>query len=246
MPIRLTYPEIEQATGAGVRVLVMDSGVDPHHPELENVPIRCWRVSTGPYGDPVVEESEGGDAYGHGTAVCSILHRNAPGIELHSLRVLDENIRGSSEFVIAGFKWAIEEGFHVVNCSFGTGRRDYIDRYKRMVDKAFCRNVWLVSACNNQDFKTEEYPAFFPTVLSTAAGDLEGMRIIRTDGELVEFVARGINVRVAWTNKGYKTITGSSFAAPHLAALAARIRELRPEWNACQAKAALYELAKQS
>ncbi len=241
----ISYSEIEKATGAGVRVLVMDSGVDPSHPDLKNVNIKCWKVCAGPYGDPVIREDAGGDAYGHGTAVCSILHSNAPGIELHSLRVLDENIRGSTEFVILGFKWAIEEKFHVVNCSFGTGRREFIDRYKRMVDKAFCRNVWLVSACNNQDFKTEEYPAFFPTVLSTAQGDLNAMKIKRTEGELVEFVARGINVRVAWTNKGHKVITGSSFASPHLAALAARIRQLHPDWNACQAKSALYELAKQ-
>ena len=240
----ITYPEIEKATGKGVRVLVMDSGVDPTHPDLENVRIKCWKVCAGPYGDPVIREDEGGDAYGHGTAVCSILNAHAPGIELHSLRVLDENIRGSSEFVILGFKWAIEERFHVVNCSFGTGRREYIDRYKRMVDKAFCRNVWLVSACNNQDFKTEEYPAFFPTVLSTSQGDLPPMQVRRNEGELVEYMARGINVKVAWTNKGYKTITGSSFASPHLAALAARIRELRPDWNACQVKSALYDLAK--
>jgi len=94
----ISYSEIEKATGAGVRVLVMDSGVDLSHPELANVPIKCWRVCSDPYGDPMVKEDEGGDAYGHGTAVCSILHKNAPGIELHSLRVLDENIRGSSEF----------------------------------------------------------------------------------------------------------------------------------------------------
>ena len=242
----ISYPEIEKATGAGVRVLVMDSGVDPKHPDLEKLSIKCWRVAAGPYGDPQVKEDGGGDAYGHGTAVCSILKKNAPDIELHSLRVLDENIRGSTEFVIAGFKWAIDEKFDVVNCSFGTGRREFVDKYKRMVDKAFCRNVWLVSACNNQDFKTEEYPAFFPTVLSTSQGDLPPMNIRRNIGDLVEFIARGINVKVAWTNKGYKTITGSSFASPHLAALAARIRQLHPSWNACEVKAALYELAKQA
>ncbi|MEI6233025.1 MAG: S8 family serine peptidase [Planctomycetota bacterium] len=242
----ISYSEVEKATGAGVRVLVMDSGVDLEHPDLAGVPITCWRVCADAYGVPTIREDPGGDAYGHGTAVCSILHQYAPGIELHSLRVLDENIRGSSEFVILGFKWAIDEKFDIVNCSFGTGRREYVDRYKRMVDRAFCDNVWLVSACNNQDFKTEEYPAFFPTVLSTCQDDLPPMKVRRNAGELVEFAARGINVKVAWTNKGHKTITGSSFAAPHLAALAARIRELHPDWNACQVKAALYELAKEA
>jgi len=239
----ISYPDIESATGAGIRVLVMDSGVDQSHPDLANVPIKNWRVGTGPYGGLSVREDAGGDAYGHGTAVCGILHTNAPAIELNMLRVLDENIRGSSQAVLAGFKWAIDERFHIVNCSFGTGSREYLEAYKRMIDKAFCRNVWLVSACNNQNFETEEYPAFFPSVLSTAYGDVLPNHVKRREGSLVEFLARGLNVRVAWINKGYKTITGSSFASPHLAALAARMRQLHPDWNVCQAKAALYELA---
>jgi hypothetical protein len=59
----------------------------------------------------------------------------------------------------------------------------------------------------------------------------------------VEFVARGENVRVAWKSGQYRVISGSSFAAPHLSALVARIRQVRPDWNACQMKSALYELA---
>ena len=52
-----------------------------------------------------------------------------------------------------------------------------------------------------------------------------------------------MDVRVPWKGGGYKTVSGSSYAAPHLAALAARIRELRPAWNACEVKTALYRLA---
>ena len=80
-------------------------------------------------------------------------------------------------------------------------------------------------------------------MLSTDFGALDALALKRRPGHLVEFIARGATVRVAWKNASYRTISGSSFAAPHLAALAARMRQLRPEWNAIQAKAALYEIA---
>jgi subtilisin len=241
--MQINRSEIDSATGSKVRVLVMDSGVDESHPELEGAKIKHWQVGAGPFGGLTVHDDKGGDPYGHGTAVCTILYKNAPGIELHCLRVLDENIRGSSQFVLTGMQWAIEQGFDVINCSFGTSTRSFLENYKRIIDKAFCRNVWLVAACNNQDFRTEEYPAFFPSVLSTDFGAVEGLTLKRRKGFLVEFIARGSNVKVAWKNAAYRTISGSSFAAPHLAALAARLRQCRPDWNACQAKAALYDLA---
>lgn len=235
--------QILNASGKGVRVLVMDTGVDCAHPELGGAAIKSWQVGEGPYGGFAVREDAGGDKFGHGTAVCSILKKHAPGAEIHCLRVLDDSVRGSSQFVLTGLQWAIEQKFDMVNCSFGTATKSFLESYKRMVDRAFCRNVWIVAACNNQDFRTEEYPAFFPTVLSTDFGEVEALRLQRRQGFLVEFVATGANLRVPWKDRGYRTISGSSFAAPHLSALAARLRQLHPEWNACQAKAALYELA---
>ena len=234
--------EILSADGAGIRVLVMDTGVDCAHRELSGAAIKSWKVAQGPLGGFAVSEDAGGDGFGHGTAVCSILLKHAPAVELHSLKVLDDKVRGSSHFVLTGLQWAIEQNFHVVNCSFGTGTRSFLESYKRMIDRAFCRNVWVVAGCNNQDFRTEEYPAFFPTVLSTDFGDVEPLALKRRAGHLVEFIASGSNLKVPWKSGGYRTISGSSFAAPHLSALAARLRQIRPAWNACQAKSALYEL----
>jgi len=226
-----------------VRVLIVDSGVEASHPVFQNRAIVTHRFdeTDGAIGNVV--DDAGVDVFGHGTAVASILHAQAPGAILSSLRVLGGDLRGNSEHIIAGVKWGVEQGFDVINCSFGSASDQYLRPYKRLVDSAFCRGSILVSACNNVDYRKTDYPASFPTVISTDYGALDALQIQRRRGHLVEFVARGRDVPVAWRGGGWRTNTGSSFAAPHLAALVARIKELRPTWNACDVKTQLYRLA---
>jgi subtilisin family serine protease len=150
---------------------------------------------------------------------------------------------GSSHFVVAALHWGIDQGYDVINCSFTTQEAQHCLRYKAAVDRAFCRGVQIVSACNNKEYWRVEYPGSFPTVLSTDYAMLPGLCLRRRCGQLVEFVAPGQNVRVAWQAGGRRTISGSSFAAPHVTAIVARLKELHPGWNACEVKAALYALA---
>jgi len=180
---------------------------------------------------------------GHGTDVASILRQYVPEAEIHSLRVLGPSLHGASELILTGLGWGIRQGYDIIVCSFGTACHDFLGDYKRLVDRAFCRNVWIVAAASSCYLRDEEYPACFPTVLSTDAAALDGLALRRRRERLVEFVANGEGLHVAWRDGGYRTVSGSSFAAPHLAALAAKLRQLHPAWNACQAKTALYALA---
>ena len=238
---------LRRADGTGVRVLVLDSGVDASHPALAGgVAINAFKVDVDGEGAEselrrVIPDSEG-DVYGHGTAVAAIVRQFAPAAQIDSVKVLGRTV-GSSHFVVAALHWGIDQGYDVINCSFTTQEAQQLARYKAAVDRAFCRNVQVVSACNNQEYWRVEYPGSFPTVISTSYADLPGLTIRRRPGELVEFVARGENLRVAWKGGQYRVISGSSFAAPHLSALVARLRQVRPGWNACQVKTALYELA---
>jgi subtilisin family serine protease len=235
------------ADGRGVRVLVLDSGVEASHPALAGgAPINAFKVDVdGEGGDGdlrrIIPDADG-DVYGHGTAVAAIVRQFVPAAQVDSVKVLGRTV-GSSHFVVAALHWGIDQGYDVINCSFTTQEAQQLGRYKAAVDRAFCRNVQVVSACNNQEYWRVEYPGSFPTVISTSYADLPGLTVRRRPGELVEFVARGENVRVAWKGGQHRMISGSSFAAPHLSALVARIREVRPDWNACQVKSALYELA---
>jgi subtilisin family serine protease len=240
--LSVSADEVRSATAEGVRILVLDSGIEVSHPAVKGRQIRCWEVAQGPLGYQIVEDSEGKDFHGHGTAVGAILHEFAPGATIESLRVLGGDLHSTSQIVLAGLHWAIDSNYDIINCSFGTSSDQYLPRYKTAVDQAFCRNTLLVSACNNYDFKKLEYPGSFPTVISTDFGKLNGLDLLRRVGHLIEFVARGEEIRVAWNGGSYRKGSGSSYAAPHLAAIVARVRQLHPSWNACEMKAALYQL----
>lgn len=237
----MNWDRVLGATGRGVRVLVADSGVDAAHECFAGRAIPCWQVDRAAR---AVKKTTLGDAWGHGTAVAGTIVKYAPEAEVESVRVLGPDQRGNTANVLAALRWAIDRGFDIINCSFGTRSPQFLSQYKDVVDLAFCRNVLLVAACSNLDFRQREYPGSFPTVLTTDFGSLEGLAIQRRRGHLVEFVACGASVRVPWKGGEYRKCVGSSFAAPHLAALVARMRELEPDWNACQVKSALYELAR--
>jgi subtilisin family serine protease len=235
--------ELAAATGKGVRVAVIDSGAECAHPALRAAPPKCWTLGSLPGGRYRLVEDNGVDVFGHGTAVVSVLREHAQGAIIESIRVLGGDLRSSSDRVIAAMQWALDSKFDIINCSFGTPNVEHLERYKRIVDQAFCDNVLIVSACNNFDARRIELPGWFPTVIAADHGAMDALRIERRTGEMVEFVARGRQLRVPWNHGGWREVTGSSFAAPHVAALVARMREVRPQWNACEVKAAMYSLA---
>ncbi|HEY7119283.1 MAG TPA: S8 family serine peptidase, partial [Tepidisphaeraceae bacterium] len=187
---------LRRSDGRGVRVLVLDSGVETSHPEIGGAAIRSFRVELEIDGDTELRKivpDDQGDVYGHGTAVAAIVRRFAPGASIDSVKVIGRPV-GSSHHVAAALHWGIDQGYDVINCSFTTQEPQQLARYKAAVDRAFCRNVQVVSACNNQEYWRVEYPGSFPTVISTSYADLPGLTIKRRPGELVEFVARGENV----------------------------------------------------
>ena len=244
-PIPIDVQSLRDARGTGVRVLVLDSGIETSHPDLAGKTIRSFRVDLDEQGDAdvcrIVDDADG-DVYGHGTAVASIIHRFAPEARIDSVKVIGRPL-GSSRFVAAALHWGIDQGYDVSNCSFTSQEAQHLPRYKAAVDRAFCHNVQVVSACNNTEYWRVEFPGSFPTVISTDYAALKGLSLRRRPGQLVEFVAAGEDVRVAWKGASHRVISGSSFAAPHMTALVARLRQVKPHWNPCQIKSALYALA---
>jgi subtilisin len=223
-------------------VLVVDSGVDDHHPEFAASRVMHFAVEEFANGGLQVVPATSHDPIGHGTAVASIVRRYAPDAELTSVRILGRKNLGTTEHLFTALDWAVRERFDVINTSLGTTYLALLAKFKPRIDAAYLSGAILVSACSNLDAEIIEYPAHFTSVISVSAATLAPLALERTAG-MVEFRAAGVDVPVAWRMGSVATVTGSSFAAPHVTALVARLREQYPQWNATQMKAALYELA---
>lgn len=227
-----------QATGSGVIVAVIDSGVDGSHPDLAGQVLD---------GIDLVQGSGSGelDPVGHGTTVASLIAgRNddsegvaglAPKAKILPVRVLDEENRYDDAMIVAnGVRWAVDHGAQVINLSLG-GSGDS-PALAAALDYAFVRDVVVVACTGNlgpSDNTQVWYPAREPGVIAVAglqrdtdelwAGSITGSETVLTAP------ANGL---IGARPGGYWRVQGTSFAAPLVAATAALIRSRWPTMSA--------------
>jgi len=235
----------EGSTGKGVRVAVIDSGVEHDHPAMGKS-VR---------GGVIVEYDKKAENYhviktddkpkdisGHGTACAGIIHSIAPDAEIYSVRVLGRDMSGRAIQFAAGLDWAIENDMQVVNLSLSTSLEEYYGLFHDLADQAYFKNVILVSAVNN--LPEPSYPSLYSSVISVAAHDgHDPFSYYYNPNPPVEFGAPGIDVEVAWNNKQRMVCTGNSFAAPHIAGIVALIRAKHPDLTPFQIKTVLLACA---
>lgn len=228
------------STGRGVKVAVIDSGVDASHPDIGRVDGHV-AISEGPDG-LVYDRAPHGDVFGHGTACAGIIRALAPDCEIYSVRVLGPNLSGRGVVFAAGLRWAIENGMHVCNLSLSTPKRDFFGLLHELADQAYFGNVMLVASANNMPGAS--YPATYGSVFSVASHDIKDpYHFYYNPRPPVEFGAHGIDVRVAWLNGGRQSATGNSFATPHIAGIVTKILGKHPDLTIFQMKAVLRALA---
>jgi subtilisin len=219
--------------GAGVRVCIVDSGIDAAHPLVGQV-----SQAVAPVSDRI-EPDQQGDVNGHGTACAGIVRALAPDCELGSVRVLGPDIGGTGRDLLAGLRWAIESGYQVINLSLSTTRRTFIEELHDLADRAYFKRCVIVSAAHN--LPVDSWPWRFASVVSVAGHTgPDPLDFHVNEHPPVEFLARGVNVEVAWPGGTTIRVSGNSFAAPHLAGICALILAEHPRLTPAQLKSVLY------
>jgi subtilisin family serine protease len=213
--------------GAGVKVAIVDSGIDNDHPAIAGRVRGFVAFSEGPDGTVQADELPHGDSFGHGTACADIVRRLAPECELYSVKVLGARLSGKGAVFAAGLRWAIEQGMQVINLSLGTTKPEFFAVFHELADAAYFKRAVLVTAANNMPVTS--FPSLYAAVVSVASHAGQDPYVFYYNpAPPVEFGAPGINVTVAWRDGGQMTVTGNSFAAPHMTGLVARILAKRP------------------
>ncbi|GAA2238150.1 MULTISPECIES: S8 family peptidase [Kitasatospora] len=224
-------------SGAGVRVCVVDSGVERDHP-LVGPLAASWVVAKDEQGVRV-ERTTTGDTCGHGTACAGIIRRTAPDCELTSVRVLGERFSGSGDVLLAGLRWAVGQGFDVINLSLSTTRTRFAEELHALADEAFFNRTVIVASAHNTP--VESFPWRFASVISVGSHQEDDPDLhLYNPAPPVEFFAPGQNVEVPWLGGASIRTTGNSFATPYIAGLCARILSGHPRMTSFQLKNALY------
>jgi subtilisin len=229
----------EDATGRGVKVAVVDSGVDAAHPRVRGVAgAVAFELDASSELGYVEREGPHDDLVGHGTACAAIIRALAPEAQIHSVRVLGANLKGRGALLHAGVQWSVEHAMDVANLSLSSKSEAMFAPLHEVADEAYFSGTVLVCAANNLPGPT--YPSQYASVVSVAARPGgEEMALAYNAHPPVEFGARGIDVDVAWADHGSITATGNSFAAPHVTGMVALMRSKHPWLTPMQVKAVL-------
>ncbi|MFI6335795.1 S8 family peptidase [Streptomyces sp. NPDC050535] len=256
--------------GTGVKVAVLDTGIDTTHPDLATQVI-AERDFSGSSGT--------GDKFGHGTHVASITAGTgardggkykgvAPGARLLNGKVLDDDGFGADSGIIAGMEWAVAQGADVVNLSLGGTDSPGVDPMEETVNRLSAESdtLFVIAAGNEGEFgeRTVGSPGSADAALTVGSVDKsEGLAASSSRGPRVgdggvkpDLTAPGVAITAAsaegsvlsqWYPSdvpGYLTIGGTSMASPHVAGAAALLAQQHPDWAGERIKAVLTGSAK--
>lgn len=238
---------LASGSGEGVRIAILDSGVETSHPDLAGMELSDDVVISSRGGKIETVEGSGEDVFGHGTAVAAIIRRNAPKAALGSFRILGHFKESRAQVIREGVREAALRGYHIIQCSFGApARAENATIYKGWLDALYLRGIHVVASGSNAGFHTPEWPAFFPTVIAVGSCPDNSRGLTLTSGSMVEFAISGHESSAAWLGGERKEVFGSSFAAPRVTAMLARILSAFPGIHPLHAKSLLRQVASEN
>jgi subtilisin family serine protease len=204
------------ATGAGVTAYIIDTGINPTHPDFGGRAAVAYDALGG----------NGIDCHGHGTHVAgtvgSTSYGVAKGVALRGVRVLDCGGSGTFADVIEGIDWvaANSPGPSVANMSLGGGKSTAVNNAVANLSNSGV--LVAVAAGNSSANACNSSPASEPTAVTVAASTITDASASFTNfGRCVDLYAPGVSITSTWLGSGTNTISGTSMATPHVAGVAA-------------------------
>jgi subtilisin len=208
---------------APVDVAVIDSGIDASHPDLTGHVHQAFRVQSDATGTRLVSARKGvnQDAFGHGTAVASIIRRVAPNARLIDVRIVSPDDIFTGDALIAGLTATVERKWKVANISLAASRA--VARHLMpLCERAHFQGQVLVAAQRNLAIEDDGYPAAFSSVFGVTSKDIRATyEYFFDDAAAIEWQAAGEKIPVAASGGGYTLKAGTSFAAPAIAGICA-------------------------
>ncbi|TBR25504.1 hypothetical protein EPO15_02115 [bacterium] len=204
--------------GAGVKVAVVDTGVDFDHPDL--------KVAGG--FNTIDNAKSFKDDNGHGSHVAGTIAAQdndqgvvgiAPDVTLYGVKVLSAEGGGTFEDVIEGIQWAVENRMDIANFSLGASQGT--PALQDAVKAAAAAGTAIIAAAGNSG-RAVGYPAAYPETIAVAASDAsDKVAYFSSRGPEVDIIAPGVNVQSTYMGGGYDSLSGTSMATPHVVGLAA-------------------------
>lgn len=221
----LRIPDVWQNTqGEGVKVAVLDTGIDPDHPDLEEAILDTVDFT----GDGIE------DANGHGTHCAGIIAARlnnvgfvgvAPKCDLLIAKVLANNGSGAYQWITSGIDWAVAKGAHIISMSLGGPVS--ADILFTAIHAALVKNVFVVCAAGNDGSLYQNsigFPGRYGGVITVAAHDQNGNRSgFSSSGGELDVMAPGSDIWSTYKNGGWASLSGTSMATPFVAGLGALI-----------------------
>lgn len=219
------------ATGQGITVAVIDTGIDADHPDLAGKLLPGYDIIKG------ADMPHAYDPMGHGTHVAGIIAADAsngigvagiaPGVRILPVRVLDDTGYGDDAGVGRGLVWAVDHGAQVVNMSLGTYDNNPV--MEAAVKYAASKGVVVVaSAGNDRAGGPKSYPgAYAESVAVAATSSTDGHAYYSTTGSYVDLAAPGDVILSTYPGGEYVALSGTSMAAPHVTAAVALVAARR-------------------
>jgi subtilisin family serine protease len=232
-------------SGRGVRVAILDTGIDGQHPDF---------VARSIVSESFVPSASVDDGSGHGTYCAGVAcgpfspaqlprYGVASGADLYVGKVIGDDGSGTDGSILAGIDWAVRNGCAIVSLSVGSPvapGEPYSPVYEQVAQRALAAGTLIIAAAGNDSIRPDEiapvdHPANCPSILAIAAID-EYLNIapfscggINADGGEINVAAPGVAIRSSWPRPAlYRTDSGTSMATPCVAGIAALLAEANP------------------